>query len=68
MTIIFRLVIEREAGVGTSHFWSALKEIAAAKNTSRPVLVAQSNNERQHANLSSAIRLFVLEYYRERVR
>ena len=49
-------------------FWSALKEIATAKNISRPVLVEEINKKRQHANLSSAIRLFVLEYYRERAR
>ena len=49
-------------------FWSALKEIAAAKNTSASALIQEINKKRQHANLSSAIRLFVLEYYRERAR
>src|SRR5262245_21892398 len=47
-------------------FWSAFKEISAAKNTSRPVLVQEIDQKRQHANLSSAMRLFVLDYYRKR--
>ena len=47
-------------------FWNALKEIAAAKNPnlSRHDLVRQIARKCPHANLSSAIRLFVLEYYR----
>jgi predicted DNA-binding ribbon-helix-helix protein len=49
-------------------FWESLKEIAAARNMSRPALVQEINKKRQHANLSSAIRVFVLEYYRERTR
>ena len=45
-------------------FWSALKEIAATRNISLSDLVSAIDNERQHGNLSSTIRLFVLEYYR----
>jgi len=45
-------------------FWSALKEIAANQKVTLPVLVTRIEDEREHANLSSAIRLFVLEYYR----
>ena len=45
-------------------FWNALEEIAANRNMSRSKLIATINNERQHGNLSSVIRLFVLEYYR----
>jgi predicted DNA-binding ribbon-helix-helix protein len=45
-------------------FWKALKEIAAAKNLSVQGLVSMINSERQYGNLSSAIRLFVLNYYR----
>jgi predicted DNA-binding ribbon-helix-helix protein len=48
-------------------FWAALKEIAAAQGTSVGRLVATINRERQHANLSCAVRLFVLDYYRRRV-
>ena len=49
-------------------FWSALKEIGAAKDTSRAALVQEIDKKRQHGNLSSAVRLFILEYYRERAR
>jgi len=49
-------------------FWSALKEIAAAKNTNVRGLIREIDKKRQHGNLSSAIRLFILEYYRERAR
>jgi predicted DNA-binding ribbon-helix-helix protein len=47
-------------------FWNAFKEIAAAKGTTAQELVLKIDNERTHANLSSAIRLRILSYYRER--
>jgi predicted DNA-binding ribbon-helix-helix protein len=49
-------------------FWDALKEIAAGQGTTIGRLVAMIDKERQHPNLSSAIRLFVLEFYRSKVR
>ena len=44
-------------------FRAVLKEIAATQQ--RPVfdLIAEINSKRQHANLSSEIRLFVLNHY-----
>lgn len=45
-------------------FWNAMKEIAANRQITLAVLVAQVDEERKGGNLSSAIRLFVLEYYR----
>ena len=51
-------------------FWDAFKEIAAAQGTTNGRLVAaidSERHERQHTNLSSAIRLFVLDYYRSRM-
>ena len=45
-------------------YWSALKEIAAAQNVSVSRLVTKIDSKRQYANLSSAIRLFILDYYR----
>jgi predicted DNA-binding ribbon-helix-helix protein len=45
-------------------FWNALKEIAVSKNTSRSELVGMIDKTRSRPNLSSAVRLFVLEYYR----
>jgi predicted DNA-binding ribbon-helix-helix protein len=51
-------------------FWDALREIAAAQGTTIGQLIAtidHERRERQHINLSSAIRLFVLDYYRSRM-
>jgi predicted DNA-binding ribbon-helix-helix protein len=45
-------------------FWKGLKEIAAERNMTLSELVASIDSDRQHGNLSSAIRLFVLDYYR----
>jgi predicted DNA-binding ribbon-helix-helix protein len=65
------LIAKRVVFVGTRKttvsvepaFWEALKEIATAQNLSCNKLITQINQERQHANLSSAIRLYVLDYY-----
>jgi predicted DNA-binding ribbon-helix-helix protein len=48
-------------------FWSALKEIAKARNVTLSELVATIDSERRHDNLSSTIRLFVLEVYRKQL-
>ncbi len=45
-------------------FWQGLKEIAGAHDKTRSELVAAIDSERQGNNLSSAIRLFVLDFYR----
>jgi predicted DNA-binding ribbon-helix-helix protein len=45
-------------------FWEGLKEIAVQRQKKLPELVAAIDSERQHGNLSSAIRLFVLDFYR----
>jgi predicted DNA-binding ribbon-helix-helix protein len=45
-------------------FWTVLKEIAAQEEVSISTLVARIDADRQHANLSSVIRLFVLDHYR----
>src|SRR5438874_13070291 len=45
-------------------FWKGLKEIAAARNMTLSDLVAAIDGGRRQGNLSSAIRLFVLEHYR----
>ena len=44
-------------------FWDAMHEIAMAKGTTRPSLIKEINQTRSNANLSSAIRVFVLAYY-----
>ena len=46
-------------------FWNALKEIAVAQNISASALVSKIDNERgATTNLSSAIRVYVVEHYR----
>src|ERR1700759_2694240 len=45
-------------------FWKGLKEIAGERDMTLSDLVATIDSERQHGNLSSAIRLFVLDHYR----
>jgi len=45
-------------------FWKGLKEIADQRNVTLSDLVASIDTQRRHGNLSSAIRLFVLDHYR----
>src|SRR5262245_18615711 len=45
-------------------FWSELKEIACSQQATLSKLVTQIDQTRQQGNLSSAIRLFVLEHMR----
>ncbi|MFO1099393.1 MAG: ribbon-helix-helix domain-containing protein [Xanthobacteraceae bacterium] len=45
-------------------FWSGLKEIATNRNMTLSDIVSTIDSGRQHGNLSSAIRLFVLDHYR----
>src|SRR5262245_25188252 len=44
-------------------FWEGLKEIAKTKRQSLSDLVSGIDTDREYANLSSAIRLFVLNHY-----
>jgi predicted DNA-binding ribbon-helix-helix protein len=45
-------------------FWEAMSEVAAARGVSPSALVAEIDGSRGDANLSSAIRIFLLEHYR----
>ena len=47
-------------------FWQALKDIAGERHVTLSDLVASIDAGRRHGNLSSALRLCVLEYYRAR--
>jgi predicted DNA-binding ribbon-helix-helix protein len=44
-------------------FWKGLKEIAGGRDMTLSDLVATIDSGRSHGNLSSAIRLFVLDHY-----
>ena len=45
-------------------FWKGLKEIALARGLTVSEIVAMIDSGRTRSNLSSAIRLFVLDHYR----
>ena len=47
-------------------FWLALKDIAASRQMTLSDLVCSIDNKHKHGNLSSAIRLFVLNHYQAR--
>ena len=49
-------------------FWKSLKEIAKERGTTLSRLVETIDGNRGEANLSSAIRLFVLDHYRSSAR
>jgi predicted DNA-binding ribbon-helix-helix protein len=46
-------------------FWESLKEIASERGVTLGELVRTIDGNRNHTNLSSAIRLFVLGVYRD---
>jgi predicted DNA-binding ribbon-helix-helix protein len=68
------LVVKRSIVVGghktsvslEEAFWQGLKEIAGKRHVTLSALVGRIDEERQQGNLSSVLRLFVLEFYRSR--
>ena len=67
-------VVKRSIGVAghktsvslEEDFWNGMKEISSARNKTLSELVGEIDSKRQQGNLSSAIRLFVLDYFRSR--
>ena len=49
-------------------FWSDLQKIAQIHQATRSDLIAEIDRTREQGNLSSAIRLFVLEHFRNKDR
>ena len=47
-------------------FWEGLKKMATARGTSVAKVISMIDAHHQNTNLSSAIRLTVLEFYRDR--
>lgn len=45
-------------------FWNDLKELAYVQRMTLSKMIGQIDKERQHGNLSSALRLFVLDQVR----
>jgi predicted DNA-binding ribbon-helix-helix protein len=68
-------VIKRSIDVGghktsislEDDFWRALKAIALRHRITVSNLVGSIDSQRQHGNLSSAVRLFVLNHYRQQI-
>jgi predicted DNA-binding ribbon-helix-helix protein len=48
-------------------FWSALKEIATVQGTTVSAIIGAIELKRDHTNLCSALRLFVLDFYRKQL-
>jgi predicted DNA-binding ribbon-helix-helix protein len=48
-------------------FWKGLKEIAGGRDLTLSDLVASIDTDRHQGNLSSAIRLFVLDHFRGQI-
>jgi predicted DNA-binding ribbon-helix-helix protein len=74
--IVMKSLVAKRSIVAAGHktsvsledaFWQGLKEIARGRNITLSELVAAIDSNRRHGNLSSAIRLFVLEFYRNRL-
>ena len=60
------VIAGRKTSVGLEDaFWNGLKEIAKWRDETLSNLISSINADRQHANLSSAIRLYVLDFYRD---
>ena len=47
-------------------FWTTLKDIAHERGQTLSQLIAAIDKDRHQGNLSSAIRLFVLDYFKSR--
>lgn len=48
-------------------FWKSLKEIAKRQGVTLSAVLAAIDSDRNYSNLSSAIRLFVLNFYRDQL-
>jgi predicted DNA-binding ribbon-helix-helix protein len=48
-------------------FWESLKAIAASQHTTLSALLTAIDSERDYNNLSSNIRLYVLNFFREQL-
>ena len=49
-------------------FYEALLEVAAELDKSLPELIGEIDQQKRRSGLSSAIRVFVLDYYRQKSR
>jgi predicted DNA-binding ribbon-helix-helix protein len=55
----------RKTSIGLEDaFWHSLKEVAAQEGVPVSQLVSRIDTDRNHANLSSAVRIYLLDHYR----
>ncbi|MEC8476578.1 MAG: ribbon-helix-helix domain-containing protein [Pseudomonadota bacterium] len=47
-------------------FWDAIRDIAAQQDMSAQDLIAEIDNSRRTASLSSAIRVYILSWYQDK--
>jgi predicted DNA-binding ribbon-helix-helix protein len=69
-TVVKRSVIinRRKTSISLEDaFWKVIKSIAATRNMTMSGLVAEIDGQRRQGNLSSAVRLYVLDYYRDKI-
>jgi predicted DNA-binding ribbon-helix-helix protein len=45
-------------------FWEALRELASSRNITLAQLIGEIDKSRKEANLSSAVRVYILRLYR----
>ena len=66
------LVVQQSVNINGRHtsvtleaaFWKSLKEIAGIQSVSAAALLSTIDKEREATNLSSALRVYVIEHYR----
>jgi predicted DNA-binding ribbon-helix-helix protein len=66
--IVKRSIVIRKRKTSVSledFFWKSLKEIAESRNQNLYQLIGEIDGKRKFANLSSGIRLFVLQFYKD---
>ena len=67
--VVKRSIVVRghKTSVSLEHpFWSSLKEIAKKRGVALSELISEIDANRQQANLSSALRVFVLDHFKAR--
>ncbi len=65
--VVKRSIIVRghKTSVSLEHqFWSSVKEIAKERGITLAELISEIDADRQQANLSSALRVFVLNHFK----
>jgi predicted DNA-binding ribbon-helix-helix protein len=68
ISVSFFLVGHKSRVAFYNYFGDGLRDLFAAKKTTVSILVGQIDRERDNCNLSSAIRVYVFNHFRQRDR